>query len=266
MQTLFKSLLKLLLGLIVLIILTAFSSNEENGLILENELFLKKFSFSENKSDKISVEFQIKNQISKVLNSIDIPIFEFVINNQLVSANDKLWIFRNDSKREMLNGGTEHTLIFEGVKNPVDGLKIILLQQIFPNSTLVREKLILSSNGKTFTLNKLDGKLHFRFPSYTFSAEIEKPVKSTEIRIATWEKNPITFGDPEKGSNHMYYPDVISSEVTEEVNIVKGPISIISNGHISWLTAYEHASQDNLNGLFDTQKMGAGNLINDARN
>ena len=62
----------------------------------------------------------------------------------------------------------------------------------------------------------------------------------------------------------MYYPDVVSNKVTRDENSAKGPVLINSNGIISWFTAYEHASQDDLNGMFDKQKLGAGNLINDA--
>ena len=109
----------------------------------------------------------------------------------------------------------------------------------------------------------MDGELYFHFPSYSILNQTNKPVTATEFRIATWEKRPIRFGASGKG-NHMYYPDIINTEVTADKYTMKGPISLISNGDISWLTTYEHASQDNLNGLFDTKKLGEGNLITDA--
>ncbi len=62
----------------------------------------------------------------------------------------------------------------------------------------------------------------------------------------------------------MYYPDIRNFKVDDVLSPVKDPLSIVSNGDISWFTAYEHASQDNLNGLFDEQKKGEGNMINDA--
>jgi hypothetical protein len=232
-------------------------------MVLENEILSKIFHFSKEKPGSISVEF-IQRSDDKVLSSSNsTPFFEFVLNNQLVSANDRSWVFRDHQTREMQNGGTEHTLVFEGVKGNVNGLQVILKEQMFPHSTLMREKLVLKAEGKSFQLNKLDGKLHFRFPSYSVANEEDKVVQSTEIRIASWEKSPITFGDKKKG-NHMYYPDIIKTGVTNEVHVSKGPLSIVSNGEISWLTAYEHASQDDLNGLLNRQKMGSGNQINDA--
>ena len=54
-------------------------------------------------------------------------------------------------------------------------------------------------------------------------------------------------------------------QVKENSISSKGPISIVTNGDISWFTAYEHASQDDLNGLLRKQEnQGEGNLINDA--
>jgi hypothetical protein len=39
---------------------------------------------------------------------------------------------------------------------------------------------------------------------------------------------------------------------------------VVSTNEISWFTAYEHASRDDLRGMFDEQKLGEGNRINDA--
>ena len=252
--------------LIILLPIILFSCDlfqNSNSLIIENEIFSKKFQFSNKKADKISVWFFDKTNEEKINETKGQPYFEFVLNERLVSSNDKLWVFRDHSTRKMGNGGTEHSIIFEGVKENVEGLTVILFQQIFPNSTLIREKLELKADGKSFTLNKNAGKLHFRFPSYSLTNKLNKAVESTEIRIASFDKKPITFGDKKK-DNHMYYPDVIVTQVSEKLQSLKGPLSIVSNGEISWLTAYEHASQDNLNGMFDEQKLGSGNQINDA--
>jgi len=191
------------------------------------------------------------------------PYFEFVMNNQVVTANDLAWICKKHTTRKMGNGGTEHQLVFVGKKDPVNNLQIILFQQIFPKSALMREKLEIREENQTFKLNKKEGKLHFKFPVYTVQNKTETPVELTEIRIATWEKEPITFGEKNK-RNHMYYPDIWNYEINGPLSPVKGPVSIVSNGNINWFTAYEHASQDNLNGLFDEQKKGSGNLVNDA--
>ena len=120
--------LKLMFSHLLLFIVTASSTNHyKSEAVIENEIFLKRFSFSKDEPDKIYIEFLIKNNFKVISNSKNIPIFEFVINNQLITSNDKFWVFRNQSKRDMLNGGIEYRLVFEGVKDAVDGLKIILL-------------------------------------------------------------------------------------------------------------------------------------------
>lgn len=246
----------------LLIILNSCSTNTENFTI-QNKVLSKKFIYKTDKADKISVEMGLAGENQNLSSTKEKPFFEFVINGQLVASNQKLWIFKTRSERKMGNGGTEYKLIFEGIEEPVIGLQVVLYQQVFPESTLIREKIELKTDENTFTLNKLEGKLHFKFPVYSIKNEKANVVESTEIRMAAFEKKPITFGDQKKG-NHMYYPDVLHTKVTGEKQILKGPVSIISNEKISWLTAYEHASQDNLNGMFDKQKLGKGNLINDA--
>lgn len=246
----------------LLFVLNSCNTKTEN-FVIQNNLLFRKFICKTDKADKIAVETGFAGELQNLSATKENPFFEFVINGQLVTSNQKLWIFKTSSERKMGNGGTEYKLVFEGTKEPVEGLQVILFQQVFPESALIREKLELRSNENRFTLNKLNGKLHFKFPQYSVKNENGNSVESTEIRIAGFEKKPITFGDQEKG-NHMYYPDVIQTEVTGEKQILKGPVSIVSNGEISWLTTYEHASQDNLNGMFDKQKLGKGNLINDA--
>jgi len=252
-----------LLTICVVLIFCSCKTNNEH-LIIENNLFSKTFSYELTKAGSILVEVKLKESGETVAKSDETPYFEFVIDNNIVSSNEELWIFKNGSTRKMGNGGTEHAMVFEGVKIPVAGLQVKLLQQTFPGSTLMREKLELYTEGKSFQLNKLDGKLHFKFPSYSIQNKVRNPFESTEVRIASFEKKPITFGNKMKG-NHMYYPDIIQSEVTEEAASAKGPVSIVTNGEISWFTAYEHASQDDLTGLFrKTNTEGEGNMVNDA--
>ncbi|HSM48734.1 MAG TPA: hypothetical protein VK872_13015, partial [Draconibacterium sp.] len=214
-----------ILSILILFCLLNSCRNHQEVFVIQNDVFQKTIGFSKEKPDKISVELNFseeKNSISEK----DHPYFEFVIKNQLVSSNDKLWIFTNHSEREMGNGGTEHILTFEGIKEPVKGLQVVLFQQVFPNSTLMREKLELKAAGNTFTLNKLEGKLHFKFPCYSVKNRSGEIVESTEIRMASFEKKPITFGN-DKG-NHMFYPDIIQTEVSENKQLAKGPVSIVT--------------------------------------
>ncbi|MFC2087933.1 alpha-galactosidase, partial [Bacteroidota bacterium] len=157
----------------------------------------------------------------------------------------------------MGNGGQEYKITFQGAKKHVEGLEVIILQQLFPESTLIREKLTVNSHkANHFELNKREEKYHFNFPQYTVNFPDEKAtVNSTEIRVASWELKPITFSKEGKGNkipkyNHMYHPNIVSQQIIENnVYNVKGPINIINTGKLSWITAYEHASQDNLNGI-----------------
>ena len=238
--------------------------NKYANYVVENEIIIKQFGVNKTKPGKIIVSVGNKVTGEKIANSLASPYFEFVVDNRLVTSNHENWVFANATTREMNNGGTEHLLVFEGREDPVVGLQVKIIQQIFPNSTLIREKLEIHSAEKSITLNKLNDKLHFRFPVYNVLNPGNLPANCTEIRIASWEKKPITFGEKEKG-NHMYYPDVINSTLSEAVHSAKGPVSIAGNQLVSWFSAYEHASQDNLNGLLrKSETTGGGNLINDA--
>lgn len=253
-----------ILSLQVTVITSGFCQSQADQLVIENSLFSKTISYHLSEGGAISVEISSKFSDHAISTSEKSPFFSFVINKNVISSNEPLWIYRSSSTRQMGNEGTEHTIVFEGVKKPVKGLQVKLLQQVFPGSTLVREKLILQTDDGSFQLNKLNNKLHFKFPSYSLPQESNNKVQGNEIRIASFDKTPITFGDKMKG-NHMYYPQVLPFNVSKEATSVKGPVSIISNGKFSWFSAYEHASQDNLNGMFKKSTLqNEGNLINDA--
>lgn len=238
--------------------------SEIDKLELGNTLYSKTFYYNLSNPGPIQVEY-FEEHSGRVLSDRDTPVFEFVISGIKTSSMEKLWIFNSHITREMGNGGTEHQLTFRGAKKHVKGLEVIITQQVFPGSTLIREKLELNASGNnTFTLNKLNEQLHFQFPKYGIKS-MDKKAVSTEIRLASWELKPITFksNDPNRNQNHMYYPDVITKEIKDEL-YVKGPINILSVDDFSWITAYEHASQDNLNGLLNESKISDDGKIVDA--
>jgi len=230
--------------------------------LIENEIFTKHFNCDALGPGAIQPEYRWKKE-AKTLNQSAAPYFEFVINGKVISSDQSLWTFKEMKERLLQNGGTEYTLEFSGTAGHVMGLNLSIVQQIFPGSTLVREKLILQTGEKEFRLNKKEGELHFRFPQYLVKEGKGLEAESVEIRIASWEQRPVTFGDEVSG-NHMYYPVISHSQVTPMPIHSKGPINIVSTDSLSWLTAYEHASQDNRNGLLDQEKLGTGNFINDA--
>ncbi len=236
-----------------------------NELVIRNATFTRIFNCPLQQPGPIEVENRNPIDSEIITRKGYSAYFEFIIDNKLISANDPVWIFDEHSSRRMGNGGTEYRLVYHGTAAPVNGLSITIFQQIFPETTLVREKLRLTtSTGRIFHLNRYQGKPHFIFPQYSIICPAQSQFQGTEIRIASWEKRPITFGKKNR-SNHMYYPDILTEPVTATGSLIKGPVGIITNGQTSWLTAYEHASQDDLRGLFSkTIDSGQGEHVNDA--
>jgi len=197
----------------------------------------------------------------------EMPYFEMIINGELLTANDPVWAYQGKETRSMGNGGTEYRLRFEAVEGNAKGLQLLLFQQVFPESALVREKLELhAAEGASFTLNKREGKLHFKFPQYQLATA--NAAQWQEIRMASWERKPITFAkadDPEGKSNHMYYPHLQAFPLAEgDGQIVKGPIALLQTEGFTFGLAYEHASQDDLSGLLDEGKVAEDGRIVDA--
>jgi len=249
-----KKLLSLLSIIIIILFSSCTDSSERKEIQIENAEFTKSFTCERNNPGVIQPQYYRKSD-GELLNQTGAPYFEFIINGKITTSNDRLWVLKEIIERQMTNGGTEYKIKFEGIKKHVNGLTVNIIQQMFPESTLIREKLILSTTEDTFTLNKNQEKLHFRFPQYTISTLPDEDPESVEIKIASWEK---------KSRNHMYFPDVQTFPVKSGPAVCKGPIHILTSNSLSWITAYEHASQDDINGLLDMEKTGEGNLINDA--
>ncbi|TAN16460.1 MAG: hypothetical protein EPN37_08235 [Chitinophagaceae bacterium] len=240
---------------------------KDDNFSIGNEVILKKIAFFQKKPGAITVYSLIDkaNKQELLASRNRNPWFEFVINHQLVTSDDPVWQFLNLSKREIRNKGTEYTLHFEGASFPVKGLVLSIKEQLFPQSTVIREQLILyAKDGSKFELNKLDNKQHFIFPQYTYKKGMDQ-VESKEIRIATWdgeildELNHSSFdtrfldyrlnygGDHNLSQNHMFHPKIIMRQLKQRDHIsFKGPLGFISDQNYTFLTAYEHASQDNM--------------------
>lgn len=228
---------------------------------IKNQRVSRTISYSKRSPGALLVITKDHNGV-EVSSTEQAPYFEFVINDQFFTANDPIWQLSNTSTRLMGNGGTEHLLTFLG-SGKLDGLEISLYQQVFPGSTLIRERLELRNTGtQKFQLNKWDGALHFKFPQYQLSTASDKAT-ATEIKLASWEDKPITFnnsGERPKG-NHMFYPVITGYIVSERATNVKGPINILNNGSTSWISTYEHASQDDTRGLFKKQPAEGSKMV-----
>ena len=231
---------------------------KKDRMVLHNYIIKKEVSFNKTEPSPIHITSMYNKERNRELisRSREASWFEFVINDQLVASSDPFWQFQGLEERKLKNGGTEYQLIFKGSSDPVEGLSVHIFQQFFPNSTLIREKLKLKTNKETFELNKLDGDLHFIFPSYSYDKHVDK-INSTEINIARWNNEVLDkincsaedrrHGDNNLSQAHMYHPEITeTSMITGSSNSFKGPFGLLSNGDFTVMTAYEHASQDNL--------------------
>lgn len=270
--------------LVITLILIAWTSNAQqvtyqNGeLQIKHSTFVKKFMIAGNQSSSI-IPGLLDEEGHELLHFTgQVPYFEFVINNQKVSALDPLWQYAGFKTREMGNGGTEVIVMIRGKNKPVKGLQINLYQQIFPQATLVREKVELTTkSGNQFQLNKLNGKLHFIYPQYLINSPA--PATATEIKIASYASEIIEvnsdasyderfpgggFNDFNLAYNHMFHPQINDHLLADGDELLsKGPLNIIKTKDLQWISAYEHASQDDLRGIFKNE-ISDGSLILDA--
>ena len=253
---------------------------ENEVLYLENDVFQKQIRIPDKGKGSVKVQAILDKNGRNVLSQrTESPLFEFILDKSLVTAMEPVWQYAGYTTRNMGNGGTEVVISITGQRNPVKGLQLKLYQQIFPGTTLMREKLVLQAEkGKSFQFSKWAGQLHFVFPQYDIATTAD--ARSTEIRIASWASDLLEvdsraayddrfpngrFNDHNLAMNHMYHPRVIERTAsTDSLVIAKGPLNILQTGDLQWLTAYEHASQDDLRGLFKEDGMESGGVIRDA--
>jgi len=238
------------------------------NVLIENQLFKKEFSFEHNSVRVLSLYDKLAQKELLQL-STQKPYFEFNINHQRITANDPFWQYQNVQTRKMDNGGTELSILIVGI-NELKDLEVTILQQYFPNSTLIREQLLLKSK-KTgeLKLNKEQGMLHFVFPQYSFS-ETALSDTITEIRIASYGNEILPKLDPNRtydnrvkdrnlAACHMFHTATISHLLAVGNNItIKGPFSLTKLDEYTILSTYEHASQDGIKGM-RLNEMGLSN-------
>ncbi len=250
--------------------------SKHNGKIrLQNDVFTKEFHFSEEHAAPINFLVSAETIKSSLLHpGKPQTLFYCIINHTRVRGSDPVWQYKEHSIRNLDNRGRELVIIFKAVAPPLEGLEIALYQQLFSNTTFIREKIEFRAAGNhRFELNTFNNQLFFKFPCYSLTAS--QPT-STEIRIASWgaelididqdaapdERNP--DDDHDLGRNHMFHPQIKTKALKNgETDITKGPIQIISTNKYSWITTYEHASQDNTNGLFKSGKSSDSGLLRD---
>lgn len=244
------------------------NTQKQQAYVLENSSIRKEFISQSPEAGPLNVK--IYDDTGKNLAGTDsqVPYFAFIIDNELITASDSIWKFAGVTARNMPNDGTEHVLSYTASKGALEGLQIKIFQQIFDEGTLIREKLeIIGSGKKNFTLNKKNDSLFFRFPQYAVHTGDLSGAKSTEIQMASWNLKHITFArksDPPGKSNHMYYPQVNTRTLQSETRFHKGPFLLTQTPEFTFGLAYEHASQDNANGMLDQSKVPDDGRIVDA--
>ena len=227
---------------------------ENDLLVMENEVSRHSLNFTKGQIIPVSV-FSKETKSEILASDKGSPWFEFVINRQKITSSDPVWRVRHHEIRKLNNGGSEIKIIVRATGR-ISGLELEIHRQIFPNFTLIREKIILkNSSKKKLALNKLNGDLHFIFPRYNIkSGSLTDSL--TETRIATFDKELISDFDPDLTRDdrtpslnlshcHMFHPEILSQIITPGDNfLLKGPFAVYSTPQFSWLMTYEHASQD----------------------
>ena len=257
--------------------------------IMENELMRQEIFYGSGKIVVSSI-FDKEKGVELIDKRNDsIPYFEIVMNGALVSSNDAIWKFQKYSTRKLINGGTELVLVWNA-RGINKGLVVTLYRQWFPNSTLIRERLALTTSGKSMTLNKWKGRLHLNFPAYaikSFSVNSKKQVNVTETRIASFAEELLTnidvnatYDDRKYDGTrsfnlahcHMFHPLINNIVLSEnEHKLLKGPMAVLHNGQHQFFFSYEHASQDkawsdekplvtNTAGLINDQQQGVDGI------
>ena len=165
-----------------------------------------------------------------------VPYFEFCVNSCTVTSLSPIWKYAGKDCKTLSNGGVVTTFHF-AAKGKFKGLHVLVDRECFPDAAFVRERMRLYSTKPGFKLTNVEGKNHFIFPQYSFSAK--NGLSAEQLRIGRFQtKTNLT-------DNHTFHPDRFPVSVTEYGEEVKGPFVIIHNGDCRIVTSYEHASQDN---------------------
>ena len=102
----------LIIVLHVFLLLTGCAGHGGQEIItIENELFVKSFLCNSKDADIIRPRYTCK-ETGRILNVEGAAYFEMVINGQLLTSEEKLWVFKGINNRRMENGGSEYSLEF----------------------------------------------------------------------------------------------------------------------------------------------------------
>lgn len=189
--------------------------------------------------------------------------FELPVNGRVLTNRDSCWTFDGEAVRTLENGGTEVSLRFTATA-PAAPLEWTVLMQLFPGSTLCREKIVFrAQRGTSARLTAIPGRPLFLFPGYMFRHDEGIPPEARIFTLAEWGRElipspgRISFDDRslEEGTrvgrnlaqNYMYHPgEQIEVLGPEEESASPGPLLLLRGiPHNSGiLFAYEHGAPD----------------------
>jgi len=183
--------------------------------------------------------------------SVQLPLFEFCINGELLTSAMPIWCFEGQESRTLNNGGKITSFHFRG-KGRYRALHLCWDREIFSEAALIRERLRLRSDDNSLRLTNVAGHNHLIFPRYTLKAAAD--VNAKELRIGSFR----TKRNME--DHHMNHPDSLFYKLGSEPIHTKGPFLILNDTKQTLWTAYEHASQDNGFKSAKTKNQSKGSL------
>ncbi len=239
-----KNTLKLLLVLFSLS--HARTVTHQNGVLtLENELVRRRYR---TKGDFGPVSFFYKPEKTECLTPQG-HWFRLFIDGKTIDSAE----FVRFSQADLSHGGREVTVFLLA-----GNAELCYIVQIFPDSPIIRERLVVVPAKGELVLTPGD-----QGPGYVFPACLFSPVTALqEVRLASWNREQLPDADidafpvqrhfgPGQGNGanlsqcHMYHPDFIDFSPLE-ARRSKGPVVVgLSPGRHGWIVAYEHGSPDN---------------------
>ena len=190
--------------------------------------------------------------------------FELPVNGVRITNRDPYWVFDGYTTHKLKNGGTELRIRFRGAGAPAATLEWEFVLQVFPGSTVCREKIVFRTRpGSNTKLGVSDGKALFVFPGYRFSAGREARPTARTIKLAAWGFELIpadraaSFDERsmETGTrigrnlaqNYMYHPVWSSEQIGASWDSAgPGPVFLLEGlpQKTGILLAYEHGAPD----------------------
>ena len=246
-------------------------SYKNNLLTIENSVIRQVVSFK-NKQIKVISKVDVATNNELINPSLENPYFEFGCNQKIIQSNGNYWNYIGYTTRAMINGGIEIKVSVSC--NAIKGLQVILYYQLFPNSSLIRERMLITNNGNaSIALTKINNKLHFIYPQYNY-AFVADSVR--EIRMASFAQELIPYTVLTKAPDdrhydnaiffnlahcHSFHPKNDLYSVPDSTKIrCKGPFNLVYFAKGSILSTYEHASQDSKRGFMEgNNRVGIAN-------